>query len=320
MAEIKALATLESRVTVQFRDRGASTEISITHERLDTPGLRAFHRWGWETTLEELDRVAREDRRPERTGDAPVLWHLKVSHYNEKARWALDYKRLPHIRRAAIPGRHAPIAKRLGAGRTFPVLELDGEVIGDSTLIIRELERRYPAPPLYPDDPADRRRALELEDFFDEELGPHLRLLVLEHMLPDPRLLLGAFTPDLTGPRRFVARGMYPLIRRGVVRDFGIDPARVELAWEKCNRACGRLAAELAPSGYLVADRFTVADLTAAALLSPVVAPDEFPYPQPQRDHPRLADLRRMIDDRGGLEWTRSIYAHHRPRSVEISE
>jgi hypothetical protein len=24
--------------------------------------------------------------------DTPVLWHLDISHYNEKVRWALDYK------------------------------------------------------------------------------------------------------------------------------------------------------------------------------------------------------------------------------------
>jgi uncharacterized protein YndB with AHSA1/START domain len=52
------LEALDSRVTVQFRDRGASTEVSITHERLDTAALRAFHRWGWETTLDQLARMA----------------------------------------------------------------------------------------------------------------------------------------------------------------------------------------------------------------------------------------------------------------------
>jgi glutathione S-transferase len=259
-----------------------------------------------------------ETRAPEGNGRPPVLWHLKVSHYNEKARWALDYKRVPHIRRAATPGRHAKIAKRLGAGTTLPVLELDGRVIGDSTLIIRELERRYPEPALYPDDPAARRRALGIEDHFDEEFGPYLRFLVVEHMLPDAPLFLGAFTPDLSGPRRWAARAMYPLIRRGVQRDFGIDRASVEVAWAKCRLACQRFRAELGSSGYLVGNAFTVADLTVAALLSPVVAPEQFPYPQPQRDHPRLADLRRMIDEHGGLDWARWIYAHHRPGSIEI--
>jgi len=30
----------------------------------------------------------------------PVLWHFPISHYNEKARWALDWKGIPHLRRA----------------------------------------------------------------------------------------------------------------------------------------------------------------------------------------------------------------------------
>ena len=30
----------------------------------------------------------------------PVLWHFPISHYNEKARWALDWKGIPHVRRA----------------------------------------------------------------------------------------------------------------------------------------------------------------------------------------------------------------------------
>jgi glutathione S-transferase len=267
-------------------------------------------------------------KRPERarsqagartSGPPPILWHLKVSHYNEKARWALDYKRLPHVRRAAVPGGHARIAQRLGAGRTFPVLELDGEVLGDSTLIIEALERRYPEPPLYPDDPAERRRALAIGDFFDEELGPYLRLLVLEHMLPDPSLLLGAFAPDLGIVRRLIARVIYPLLRRRIAGDFGMDSSGIERAWTKCRLAGERFAAELQPNGYLVGDGFTVADLTVAALFSPVVAPVQFPYPQPQRGHQRLADLRRMIDGYGALEWTRWIYAHHRPRSMEVA-
>jgi uncharacterized protein YndB with AHSA1/START domain len=54
---LEALETLDSRVTVQFRDLGASTEVSITHERLDSRELRDFHRWGWSTTLDELERI-----------------------------------------------------------------------------------------------------------------------------------------------------------------------------------------------------------------------------------------------------------------------
>jgi glutathione S-transferase len=202
----------------------------------------------------------------------PVLWHLKVSHYNEKARWALDHKRVPHVRRAAVPGRHSAIAERLTGGRTFPVLVLDDRAIGDSTRIIEALERRFPDPPLYPADAIERRRALDIEDFFDEELGPHARLLVLHHLLPNAGLLLGTFAPDLAGPRRMLARVMFPGARRRITAQFGIDRDSVDLAYRKVHAAGRRFARELQPSGYLVGDRFTVADLTVAALAAPVVS------------------------------------------------
>jgi glutathione S-transferase len=250
--------------------------------------------------------------------DAPVLWHLKVSHYNEKARWALDYKRVPHLRRAAEPGRHRAIARRLTGGRTFPVLVHDGEAIGDSTRIIEALERRYPDPPLYPEDSEERRRALEIEDFFDEELGPHERVLVASHMLPSGRLFLDAFLPDLPRRRRLTARAMFPLLRGRAIAAFGIDDRSVTLAWTKLRAAGERFRTELQPSGYLVGDSFTVADLTVAALVSPVVAPEQFPYPQPQRDHPRFAQLREALAEVGLVEWACEMYARHRGHSAEI--
>ena len=55
------------------------------------------------------------------------------------------------------------------------MLQLDGQTIGDSTAIIAALERIHPEPSLYPGDPAERLWVLELEEFFDEELGPAIR-------------------------------------------------------------------------------------------------------------------------------------------------
>src|SRR4051794_18733440 len=112
-----------------------------------------------------------------RTTASPILWHLTVSHYNEKVRWAFDYKGIPHVRRATIPGTHARVAEKLWGGRTFPVVDFGDEVVGDSTDILAAIEQRWPEYPLYPDKPAEFSEALALEDFFDEELGPHTRLL-----------------------------------------------------------------------------------------------------------------------------------------------
>jgi glutathione S-transferase len=249
--------------------------------------------------------------------DLPVLWHLKVSNYNEKARWALDYTGIPHRRRALVPGRHEPVAKSLAGGSTLPVLVIDGEAIGDSTKIIEALERRYPDPPLYPPGPIDRRRALELEDFFDEQLGAYVRLLFLHHALPDARLMLGAFTPDLRGVSRGFAQLTFPTLRPRIRSQFHIDSRAVARAYDKIRQAGSRFRSEVNPDGYLSGPGFTVADLTLAAIIAPVVAPPAFPYPQPQRDHPRLAPLREALDREGLLEWSLEMYSRHRPATAE---
>jgi glutathione S-transferase len=250
--------------------------------------------------------------------DVPILWHLKVSHYNEKARWALDYKSIPHLRRAADPGGHRAIARRLTGSPTFPVLELNGAAIGDSTQIIAALEQRYPEPPLYPAGASERSRALALEDFFDEEFGPHVRILVASRMLLSAKLFLDGFFPDLPRRRRAAARALPPLLRRRAYAGFGIDDATVTLAWKKMRAGAERFRAELQPSGYLVGNGFTVSDLTVAALVAPAVAPEQFPYPQPQRGHPLLAQLRDALAEPGLLDWACEMYARHRGRSAEI--
>jgi glutathione S-transferase len=273
--------------------------------------------------------VAQLERRPraERSSPAsaehevgalPVLWHLKVSNYNEKARWALDFKGVPHARRAAVPGPHRTTARRLAGGSTLPVLVLDGHAIGDSSLIIEALERRYPEPSLYPSDPAERRRALELEEFFDEQLGPHVRLLFLHLALPDARLVLGAFVPDLRRSASALARLAFPALRRRIRAQFHIDTDSVARAYEKLAAAGTRFRAELQPSGYLVGRGFSVADLTLAALIAPAVAPPQFPYPQPQRGHRLLIPLREALASEGLLYWAADMYARHRGSSAEI--
>ena len=88
--------------------------------------------------------------------DRPVLWQFTYSHFNEKARWALDFKQVPHVRRSLLPGPHGVRIRRMTGQTAVPVLELDGRMIHDSTRIIAALEEAYPDPPLYPRDEAER--------------------------------------------------------------------------------------------------------------------------------------------------------------------
>src|SRR3954454_20194111 len=97
---------------------------------------------------EVIDRAGAA--RPAAPADTMVLWHLKVSNYNEKARWALDFKGLPHTRRALPAGVHSKVAQRLSGGSTCAVLVVGDRASGGSTEIIAEVGRRHPVPPLYP--------------------------------------------------------------------------------------------------------------------------------------------------------------------------
>ena len=250
--------------------------------------------------------------------EPPTLWHLKVSPYNEKARWALDYKGVPHIRRDVMPIGHDTLSRNLGGDGTMPVLVVGDSVLGDSTAIIAELERLHPEPPLYPADPEERSRALALEDHFDEELGPYTRRLVLHHAMGDADLMLSAFTPDLPSMRRGIARAMFPLVRRRVRRDFQIDDRTVAEAFDRLAAAGERMRAELGPSGYLVGDRFTVADLALASMCAPAVAPEQFPYAQPQRGHPLFEPFRAALRDAGLLDFTLRMYELHRGSSSAV--
>ena len=49
-----------------------------------------------------------------------------------------------------------------------PVIVDDGEVVADSTAILRHLEQRYPDPPLFPSDPARRAELGVFLEWFNE--------------------------------------------------------------------------------------------------------------------------------------------------------
>src|SRR5207245_1033760 len=90
---------------------------------------------------------------------------------------------------------HFPKILRMTGQTAVPVLALDGRPIHDSTRIIEALERAFPEPALYPRNEPGRRRALALEDFFDEELGPSIRaMLVHAQFVHDPGLTAALFT------------------------------------------------------------------------------------------------------------------------------
>jgi glutathione S-transferase len=256
--------------------------------------------------------AAQTDRRP-------VLWQIEISHYSEKVRWALDYKRIDHVRRTPLPGTHIPIALFLtrGAQPTFPVLQMDGRTIGDSTAIIAALEAKYLDLPLYPSKPEERARALDLEDWFDENLGPHTRLLPFYELIQEPELFAQVAAASVPGPlgkaKPIVgayARA-YTSLRWRANSNEEADRAREEIV-----AALDRLEKELAKGGgeLLVGDRLSVADVTAASHFYPLVVPPEGPLPPDLPRAPAFDRFRDELRDRRGFRWVEETFRKHRHR------
>jgi glutathione S-transferase len=248
-----------------------------------------------------------------------VLWHIPISHYNEKARWALDFKRLQYELRAPTPGLHRLTALALTRGKhqRLPILRIDGRRVADSTAIIATLETADPDPPLYPSDAAEREHALALEDYFDEELAPRVRRVVWHHTFADNDATIDAVFPDAGRVLRGLMRVTAPVAKAATRRDYSVSEATAAEALEGINAVFDRIEDELDGGEYLVGDRFSVADLTAAALATPLIAPPERPYAP--EIVPSLRPIRAELESRPAGAWVTEMYARHRGSPVAVA-
>jgi glutathione S-transferase len=251
--------------------------------------------------------------------DTPLLWHIPLSHYSEKARWALDYKRITHHRKVLGPDYLIRAWRATGRG-TLPILFLDGRAIGDSTHIIAALEERHPDPALYPGHTIARQRTLALEDYFDEQLGPALRASIVTPLFRhDPDVALRVLTTGMPDKAYQTLRPLgriFPMYYRFRHK---ISDAKLHADRATVDAALDRIEQERQGRAYLVGDAFTVADLTAAALLGPLLQPPEIQYPLRVELPPYLQDYRASLLRHPAMQWAADIYRLHRGGSAAVS-
>jgi glutathione S-transferase len=250
--------------------------------------------------------------------ELPVLWQYSFSNYNEKARWALDFKGIRHQRRSIMPGSARGLWMSRGDG-TLPAVNLDGRRIVDSTAIIAALEERQPEPALYPVDQDERRRALELEDFFDEHAGHDMRRVGFWELKDNLDYGLEFMTTDQPPIRAAVGRvrlrASFPTVWRYLSKRYTFNEEAVQRSRGTLVAALDRIEAERDGGDYLVGDAFTVADLAGAALLYPLVWPPEFQYELP--DPPRSAFLD-SVREHPARQWISETWRRHRGSSAAV--
>lgn len=203
---------------------------------------------------------------------------LPISHYCEKVRWALDRQRVPYREEGHAPLLHA-LATMPATGfrsRTTPVLidENPGvkHVLSDSTDCLRYLASRYGATWLY--EPAE---AAQLEEQFDTELGPHSRRFAYFYILPETERVVQLLTGKVPAIEAAIVKPLFPLIRRIMRRGMRIDEAGAARSIEKVRRQIESVNERLRDGRrYLCGDTFSAADLSFAALVVPLVLPQNY--------------------------------------------
>jgi glutathione S-transferase len=210
-----------------------------------------------------------------------LLITMPHSHYAEKARWALDWLALPYREERHVPLLHRLATTRRGGG-SVPVLLHGAACLTDSTDIVRHADAACGGDRLLPADAAQRAEVLALEERFDTGLGVHVRRWAYAQLLPDRADLRRMMSYRVPRYEAALLSLLMPAIVPLVRRAFRITPASAERSRQRVREEFGAVDALLADGRrYLVGERFSAADLTFAALASPVLLPPQCGAPYP---------------------------------------
>ncbi len=189
-----------------------------------------------------------------------LLLQFSTSHYCRKARLALGYKKISYQVNNLTPGLHILKLKPLTGLTTVPVLlpQEPGQVeaVADSTNIFKFLESYCPKPALFLPDLAQQTEANMLEDWLDESIGKATRFVYYHFRARAGK----SIDPSISSQ----------ILVQVVQKQYGITDATAELATQRIELALAELSKRWEKSNYLVGKSISVADLTAAALLSPL--------------------------------------------------
>jgi glutathione S-transferase len=244
----------------------------------------------------------------------PILYVFAISHYCEKARWALDYFGIRYRLKHMMPGMNRRIAKKLGAeSGSLPFLETGGGVVAGSAAIIDwgEQHRAAGKPSLNGENPVE---VAAIEKRLDDITGVHIRRYYYSDALfSDPASVRPIFSRDLPLMQKALVTLGWSKIVPIMIKGMDLGEAQGLRSYHKLATELDWLDELLADGRpYLTGDSFTRADLTAASLLAPLVNPAKHPTYAALSLPKRLAETIRDWQDRPVLQWVSAVYERHR--------
>lgn len=245
---------------------------------------------------------------------------IPISHYCEKARWALERVGMDYREERHVQGIHRLAARRAGGGATVPVLVTSDGAIGQSHDILTWVDARTPAEHrLFPSDSSARAPIDALCLRLDEQLGPTGRRLMYVHLLAQRDLVMAFNNQGVPAWEDRTLRYGWPLMRRLVEHALGIVPG-IEVEDEAAVFRELDFVAELLADGrpFLGGERFGAADVTFASLSAAIVVPPIYgvSLPQPDMLHPRTAALVERARRHPAGRYALTLFAEHRRAAI----
>jgi glutathione S-transferase len=246
---------------------------------------------------------------------------IPISHFCEKARWALDRARIDYVEQPHLQLVHIVAARRAGGGRTVPVFVTDeGEVLDESTAILRWADQRVSVDRrLYPDTDLGTEAAAT-EAWLDRGLGPDGRLWLYHETLPVIRKLEPWALVGIPGWERLLFRTGGPAISFALRRFLHVDAPSAGAALKRVEAVFDEIAGRLSDGRrFLLGDRFTAADLTFASLAAPMLLPSGYgsPLPPPAAMPEPMARVVGRLRAHPAGAFADRLYAEERARSPE---
>lgn len=235
-----------------------------------------------------------------------VLYELHWSHYCEKIRWALDYKKLNWKKIDINAFTKKEIKKfHVAQSRHLVPLIFDEKTkltISDSSLILKYLEETYPdCPALFSKNKDENKLIYEYLIELDSKLGVLARRLgYTQIILEKPTILSQLFLSNilngffnLPGIRKISSMFLSMIL----IKRFRLELNEDLNLYEELEVYLLGISKKLKINNFLVGNAFSAADLTLAVCLRPLNIVPFF------RDHPELKDL---------FRWQKNILLEHK--------
>ncbi|MBI1422509.1 MAG: glutathione S-transferase [Gammaproteobacteria bacterium] len=241
-----------------------------------------------------------------------LLYQFPVSHYCEKARWALDYKGVPFKTQTLLPGPHIKKIKSIAADSSVPVLRMQNTIIQGSDQIIDYLDATVSEKPLTPQDSKLREQAADWERFAADKIADPLRCFYYHYLLDEPKTLIPLFCEDGPWYGNLLMRLIFKRLGRRMRAVAKINPRTAGVAMHVVDKALTTLEKQLQTQPFLVGDRFSRADLSVCALLSPLVLPERGYMKARSLTATALQDYRKAHISSPVFRWVNTIYNTYR--------